>query len=146
MITQFKVLLFLFILNITAQMVMNAHAGDGTPIFPGTQYTQGLNATANLTQTEEQFNATEVVEGWRATPESGIPIFGDIFYVVVDFTKKMRFLFDGFAMMLDWISGFIPARGGQAVFKFMSNAIRGIFVLMAGTLLFEMISGRKLLP
>jgi hypothetical protein len=128
-------------------MVMNAHTSSGEPIFPGTQYTRVLNATgSNITDIEEQFNATDIIEGWSATPYSGIPIFGDIFFVTIDFGRKMRFLFDGFAMMLDWVATFIPATGGQVVFNWLADALRAIFILMIGTLIFEMASGRKLLP
>ena len=146
MMTQFKILLFLFIINVVAAMVMSATTSKGQYIFPGVQYSHGLNATGNLTQTEQQFNSTDIVEGWSATPFSGIPIFGDIFFVVIDFARKVRFLVDGFAMMLDWIAGFIPATGGQVAFNWIANALRAIFVVMIGTLMFEMISGRRLLP
>lgn len=146
MMTQFKILLFLFIINVVAAMVMSATTSGGQYVFPGVQYSHGLNATANLTQTEQQFNSTDIVEGWSATPFSGIPIFGDIFFVVIDFARKVRFLVDGFPMMLDWVSSFIPASGGQVAFNWISNTLRMIFAVMAGTLIFEMISGRRLLP
>lgn len=146
MITQFKILFGFFILNIVAFSAMNATTGAGEPLIPGVQYAQGIEATANLTQTEQQFNATAMIDEWDTSPEIGIPLFGDIYFVAISFAKKMRFLFDGFAMTLEWFGGFIPSTGGQAALSFITLIIRGALAVMVGTLIFEIISGRRLMP
>lgn len=144
--TQMKVLIFMFILNIVAYVVVNATAADGSPFVPGVQYSHGLNQTANVTQFEEQFNATEMVESWDTPPEVGIPLFGDIFYVATDFLNKFRFLIDGFAMTFDWAAGFISVSSGPNALNWIALIVRSVGVIFVATLLFEIISGRRLLP
>lgn len=144
--TQFMALLFLFVLNVASFIVMTAQTSNGEPIVPGVKYATGLNATANIEQIEEQFNGTALVAEWTTPPDVGIPLFGDIYYVTIAFAKNMRFLFDGFAMTFDWMGGFIPTTGGQVILGYMALIIRAVGAIMVGTLIFEIISGRRLLP
>lgn len=146
MITQVKVLMFLFLLNVVSFVVLNATAGDGSPFVPGVQYSQPLSQTANVTQYEEQFNATGLVEDWDIAPEIGIPLFGDIFYTATEFVKQFRFLIDGFAVTFDWMAGFIPATGGAIALSWIAFIIRSVGAIFGVTLVFEIISGRRFLP
>jgi len=146
MMTQFKILMFLFILNVSSFVVMNAATASGDPLVPGAQYSRPINDTGLTEQAEAQFNATEMIEEWDTSPEIGIPLFGDIYYVAVSFVSKMRFLFDGFGMTMDWAGSFISSSGGFNALNAIGLIIRAIGVIMVATLVFEVISGRRFLP
>ena len=145
MMTQFKILLFIFILNVVAGLVMNAQTG-GTYFIAGTQYMHGLNATSDTDTFESELNATDIAGNWQATPFSGIPVIGDIFAGLNLLVKNLKFLFTGFSSMLQWVGTFIPSSGGRTALNLIAAALNAVFGLMCVTLVIEMISGRQLLP
>lgn len=141
--TQFKILLFLFCINVTAYAVLTATTTSGEYIFPGVQYSGAANATSDLDQFESEFNATDAASSWSATPFSGIPLVGDIFSGLNMLFSRIRFLVDGFGMTLEWIGSFIPV--AQTAFTWIAYILRGVFAICAFTLVIELITGRELM-
>lgn len=135
--TQWEILLFIFILNIAVGVVIVLQ-------FPGTAYASPTyTSTVNGTEYEEHFNATEIAEGWSATPFSGIPIVGDIFGGFNFLWQTLGYLIDGFPTLLTWISNsFIADAAGQTAFWIVANAIRGVEALLITLFIIEFISGR----
>ena len=112
--------------------------------MPGTAYANpAYQGNINGTEYEQHFNATEVAEGWSATPFSGIPIIGDIFGGFSFLFQTIGYLIDGFPTLLTWISdSFIADAAGQLAFGVLSNAIRGVEALLITLFIIEFISGR----
>lgn len=132
---QFQILLFIACLNLATGMVIALG-------LPGTDYVQAQNPS-NASEYEEHFNATEIAEGWGATPYSGIPIVGDIFTGFHFFFRNIQYLLDGFPMFLTWISDtYIIDATAKTSFSIIANVLRAIFAILMTMLLIEFISGR----
>jgi len=143
MITQFKILLFLLVLNLVSGYLVTAEV-NGQYIVPGAGKSHGLNATGDV-QYENEYNVTEKMNSWSAT-SYGFPVIGDIFSGASMLVGAIRNVVDGFPKMLDWCASFIPASGGDVAFAIIANILRGVFAFCALTLFIEFISGRSLLP
>jgi hypothetical protein len=135
--TQWEILLFIFVLNLAVGLVIVLQ-------FPGTAY---VSATApdsvNGTDYESHFNATEIAEGWSATPFSGIPVIGDIFGGFNFLWQTFGYLIDGFPTLLTWIGdSFLADSAGQTAFFIIANVIRGVQALLVTLFIIEFISGR----
>lgn len=110
---------------------------------PGTSYVSASSSGANATEYEQHFNATEIAEGWSATPFSGIPLIGDIFAGFNFFWQVIGYLIDGFPTLLVWIGdSLIGSYEGQVAFTIIANVLRAAQALLIVTFLIEFISGR----
>lgn len=110
---------------------------------PATEYVSPVSPTVNSTEYESHFNATEVAEGWKATPFSGVPVIGDVFAGFNFFWQMMGYMADGLPTLLDWICySFITDANGQIAFWILANAIRAIQAALVVTFLIEFFSGR----
>ena len=108
----------------------------------GTEYVQASNPS-NASEYESHFNATEVAEGWAATPFSGVPIIGDIFSGFQFLFQNLRYLIDGFPMFLTWISDtYIIDASAKTAFAIITNVLRAIYAILMSVLFIEYISGR----
>lgn len=133
--TQFKILLFILCLNLATGLAIALQV-------PGTEYVQATNPS-NTSDYESHFNATEIAEGWGATPYSGIPIIGDIFSGFQFLWRNIQFLLDGFPLFLTWISdSYIIDAGAKTAFAVISNALRAIYAILMSFFAIEFISGR----
>jgi len=141
--TQFTFLLVILCVNISAFMVMNTMKTDGTPIVPGVQYVQPINASGSISDYEKRFNTTETVDEWSASPFSGIPIIGDLFTGLSQFYDQFKFLMDGIPALLDWFGSFLPVQA--TTFTVIAWAVRIITGIMFVTLVIEFVSGRELM-
>lgn len=141
--TQMYFLIAIACMNITIFMVMNARGENNEYLFPGVNYTRPLNASGTVSNYEERFNASDVVEKWQSTPFSGIPVIGDIFSGLSLFYNQYRFLIDGVPALTDWFSSFVPVN--NTAFAIFSNAFRVLVAIMVATLLIEFVSGRRLI-
>lgn len=150
--TQFKILLFLLCVNISACVILNAQTG-GAYIFAGVRYAAPLNETGSLSDLEENFNGTQIIGGPDGTggwqPVGGLGFAGDIFSSLNMFWNIFRFLIDGLGMTIEWVGSMSPT--GQAVFMGLSmfQAIAWLFRILGGvvftTLIIEFISNRNLM-
>lgn len=132
---QFKILVYMAIINLTSGMAIAL-------ALPGTEYVQGQNPS-NASDYESHFNATEIAEGWGATPFSGIPIIGDIFSGFQFLWRNLQYLIDGFPMFLTWLGDtYITSASGQTAFFIITNVIRAVFAILMSVLAIEFISGR----
>jgi hypothetical protein len=144
MITQVKILLFVFCLNIVSYYVLTATTGSGVYMFAGVNYAHPLNSTGNLTQFQGSFNASGVVDIWGAGRQAGfLGTIGDFFFGVQRFFESMRFLVDGFGMTLDWCSSMIPV--ATQAFQIIRYILSAVWAIVMFTLAIELISGRQLL-
>ena len=110
---------------------------------PGTAYVSPVSGGVNATEYEQHFNATEVAEGWKATPFSGIPVIGDIFGGFNFLWQMVGYMFDGVPTLLTWISdSYITDPVGQTAFLIIANLLRAVYALLITTFLIEFISGR----
>jgi hypothetical protein len=135
--TQFTVLLFLACLNLSMGMIIALNV-------PGTEWVQATNPS-NASDYEGHFNATEIAEGWGSTPFSGIPIVGDIFSGFSFLFRNIRYLIDGFPMLLTWISdSYIIDASAKTAFAIITNVLRAIYAILMSVFFIEYISGRYL--
>lgn len=135
--TQWEILLFIFILNISVGLVIALSV-------PGTEYASPTApAGVDANEYESHFNATATAGAWKATPFSGIPVIGDIFGGFNFMWSSIGYLIDGFPCLLTWISdSFITSPDGQLAFSVIANALRGVQALLVTLFLVEFISGR----
>ena len=132
---QFKILLFIVCLNLATGMVIELS-------LPGTEYVTPSNPS-NRTEYEEHFNATETVEGWQATPFSGIPVVGDIFSGLQMFWRCMQYLIAGFPLFLVWIGdSFIIDASARLAYDVIVGVLIGIQAILMTVFALEYISGR----
>ncbi len=97
----------------------------------------------NATEYEQHFNATDIASGWAATPFTGIPLIGDIFAGFNFLWQNMKYLVDGFPMLLDYIKNtYITDLSGRAAFDVIAWTLRAIYGLLITSFLIEFISGR----
>jgi hypothetical protein len=145
MITQIKLLLFLFCLNIVSYVVLSATTSGGGYFVAGVNYTHPLNATGNLTQFQEGFNTSGIIDVWQGQGRQAgfLGTIGDFFYGVTSFFNSVRFLVDGFGMTLDWCGSMIPV--AQTAFTWIRYILTGVWAMVMFTLAVELISGRQLL-
>lgn len=132
------ILFFFLIINSVAYVVLNAQT-NGAYLFPGVKYTQTLNGTGNITDYENKFNATGMVEDWQAVGSYGFA--GDIFSGLNLFWNVFRFLVDGLGMTLEWIGSVIPV--AETGFTWIAYIIRIACAVMFVTLVIELITGRQ---
>lgn len=142
--TQFIFLLVVLVLNLTIILCLSLETTDGEPLIPGVKYARPVNATGDFDDYSEQYNSTEIMEEWQATPFEGVFILGDLFSQTNQFQKIFGFLIDGVPSLLTWIGSFIPT--AQIIFTPIANIIRIITAVMFATLILELIGGRELLP
>lgn len=132
---QFQILAFIVCLNLAVGLSIALG-------LPGTGYVQAT-APSNATEYEEHFNATEIAQGWGATPYSGIPVIGDIFSGFQFLWRNLQYLIDGFPMLLTWISDtYIIDAGAQTAFNIIANALRAVYALLITIFVIEFITGR----
>lgn len=135
---QWEILLFLFVLNLVVGLAVVLQV-------PGTAYANPATSGVNATEYEGHFNATEVAEGWSATPFSGIPIIGDIFGGFNFLFTTVGYLIDGFPVFLTWIKdSYITDYAAQVAFDIIANVLRAIYALLMTIFIIEFISGRIL--
>ena len=143
--TQTAWLMFMLIANMVSSFIMNAQTDDGDFIFPGVEYHRELNQTGNITDYEEELNATEMMQELQ-------PPTGAFEYVIHQFTTaftfvaKIRWLFDGFPQMVDWWASFISGYSSISIFQQFGNILRAISVFMLFTLALEFLRGVQILP
>lgn len=134
---QWQILLYLIILNLSIGLVIGLGVA-GTEYFEPT-YSENFDAEAY----EEQFNATAVASGWRATPFSGVPIVGDIFAGFNFLWQMLGYMADGLPTLLTWLgNSFISDSSGITAFTLIANALRAVYAILITTFLIEFISGR----
>lgn len=134
---QFQILAFIVCLNLAVGLSIALG-------LPGTEYVQATNPS-NASEYEGHFNATEIAEGWGATPYSGIPVIGDIFSGFQFLWRNLQYLIDGFPLLLTWISDtYIIDAAGQTAFAIIANALRAIYAVLITILVIEFITGRIL--
>ena len=137
--TQWKILLFIVCLNLATGMVIAL-------ALPGTAYVMANNPgnpVSNASDYESHFNATEVAEGWQATPFSGIPVVGDIFSGFQFLFQNLQYLIDGFPTFLTWISDtYLVDASARAAFSIISNGLRAMYAILMSIWVIEFISGR----
>jgi hypothetical protein len=144
MITQVKLLLFLFCLNIVSYFVLSATTNTGLYFIPGIDYSHPLNSTGNLSQMQDSFNGSGLIDLWGPGRQQGfLGTVGDFFYGVTNFFAKMRFLVDGFGMTLEWCGSMIPV--ATEAFRIIRYILTGVWGIVMFTLAVELISGRQLL-
>jgi len=142
--TQFTFLLIILCVNVSIYMVMTTTKADGSPLVAGVEYSQPLNATGDIEDYADHFNATDVYDTWSdSSPDTGFAL-GDLFGGVGQFFEQFKFLIDGVPSLLDWFGSFFPVQ--ISVLTVISWAIRVITGVMFVTLIIEFISGRELLP
>jgi len=133
---QFKVLIFIACLNLSVGLVI----GLG---LPGTEYMQPAQPAMSAEDYEEHFNATDIVGGWDTNIITGIPIIGDIFSGLQFLWRNFQYLIDGFPMFLTWISDtYILDAETQTALNYIIWVLRGIYAIMMGVFVIELISGR----
>ena len=134
---QFQALVFFACLNLATGLIIALG-------LPGTEYVQAVNPS-NASEYEEHFNATEVAEGWAATPFSGIPVIGDIFSGFQFLWRNLQYLIDGFPMFLTWMSDtYITSSDARSAFNIIANALRAVYAILISVLVIEFITGRYL--
>lgn len=135
--TQWEILLFIFVLNLSVGLVIVLQ-------LPGTAYSNPSGiGSVNGTEYESHFNATETAKSWSATPFSGIPVIGDIFGGFNFLWQAIGYLIDGFPTLLTWIGdSLIVDPAGQLAFAVIANVLRGVEALLVTLFLIEFISGR----
>lgn len=128
----------MFIVNLAVGVVMGLS-------LPGTAYVAGGYTGGNATDYETHFNGTDIAQGWKATPFSGIPVIGDIFAGFGFIYQNIQYLIDGLPKLLDYISEtYIIDSDGQTAFMVIANALRAIYAFLITVFLIEFISGRVL--
>jgi hypothetical protein len=129
-------LLFLLCVNLSFGLVI-AFA------VPGVAYVQPGQPDMGVDDYEGHFNSTDVAQGWTGSVFTGIPLIGDIFAGFNFLWQNIRFVVDGFPMLLEYISNtFITDASGQTAFLIVANVLRAIFAILVFTFLVEFISGR----
>lgn len=132
---QWKILLFIVCLNLATGLTIAL-------ALPGTEYVQPANPS-NASDYEEHFNATDIAEGWEATPYSGIPIIGDIFSGFQFLWRNIQYLVDGFPMFLTWISDtYLVDASARLSFLIITNALRAVYAILMSLMVIEFITGR----
>lgn len=132
---QIQILVFIACLNLATGLVFVLQ-------LPGAGDVLGQNPS-NATEYGSHWNATEVAEGWGATPFSGIPVIGDIFSGLSFLWRVLPYLIDGFPQFITWLGDtYIRDKATQLVFNIIANVIRAIFAIMMGLFVVEFISGR----
>lgn len=135
---QFQILIFLACLNLATGMAIAL-------TLPGTNYARATETGGTVTQYEERFNATKTAERWQSRPFSGIPLIGDIFAGLDFLVSKLRFLIDGFPMLLTWIKDtYITSSAMRTAFDVIANTLRAVFAIMMFMFVIEFISGRRM--
>jgi len=136
--TQVRILIFMACLNLSVGLVVGLQ-------LAGTEFVQAGNHTISAEEYEEHFNATDVAEGWKSSPFSGIPIIGDIFSGLNFLWSNFQYLIDGFPIFLQWISDtYILDAETQAALNYVIWALRGLYAIMITIFAIEFISGRVL--
>ncbi len=138
--TQFRIILWFLLFNIVAFVVLNATT-NGEYLFPGVDQMHPINATGNVTEYEDQFNGTQLVEGWQ--PAGNYGFAGDLFSGLNMFWNMFRFIIDGVGMTIEWVATFIPA--ASTALTWVAYIIRGIMAAIAASMVIEFITGRQLL-
>lgn len=138
-------LLFIFIANLVTGFVMNTQAADGSYVIPGAEYVHLTNSTGNITEYEEVFNATDVVEALKPSTEALDYVIAT-FTAVFNFVDKVSWIWDGFPQMIDFWAGFIPSEGGITLFGTLATIIRAVSAFMLVTLILEFTRGVSILP
>lgn len=143
--TQMFVLMFIICANVVSGFVMNAQTEDNEYVFPGVEYSHTLNQTGDVDEYEDKFNATELID--KIQPQEGILAFTTyVWNSIMVFADMVRWIFDGFAMMIDSWAGFIPTEGGITIVREFGNILRVLTAVMFATLLLEFTRGVQLLP
>lgn len=125
-------------------MVINLVIGLGITIgVAGTEYVSPAQTPTNSTEYEQHFNATEIAEGWSATPFSGIPLIGDIFAGFNFLWQIIGYLVDGLPTLIVYLGeSFITDVEGLTVFYLIADCIRAVEAALIALFLIEFISGR----
>lgn len=133
-------LIFILCLNFAAGLVM-----DTALALPGATYSTPMSGTSNMTEYQEQFNATETAKKWRGPTTYGIAIFGDIWSGLDFLMTKISYLFAGFPMMLGWIGNcYITDPAMRAAWNVITAVLIALFSVMTFIFIIEFISGRRL--
>lgn len=138
-------LIFIFIANMVTGFVMNAQTADGSYVVAGVDYIQAANTTGNLTQYEEVFNATELVEDLKPTTEALDYVIAT-FTAVFNFVDKVSWIWDGFSQMVLYWGSFIPSEGAYNTFNLLADILRAVSLFMLVTLILEFTRGVAILP
>lgn len=135
---QFQIILFIICLNVATGLVMNL-------ALPGSAYSYAPGSGSNGSELEDRWNSTALADEWQANPFEGIPVVGDIFRAFYLFFNMIRYVIDGFPMLLQWISdAYITDAAARTAFVTISYALRGIFAVMMSIMVIEFISGRRM--
>lgn len=133
---QWEILLFIFILNLSIGLVIQLNLG-------GTGIVTPLDPSVNASSYEAQFNATDMADSWSSTPFSGIPLIGDIFAAFNFMWQNMKYLVDGFPILLEWIrDSFVTDPAGRTTFDVIAGVLRAIYGLLMIWFIIEFIGGR----
>lgn len=133
---QWEILLFIFVLNLSIGLVIQLGFGGVGVVTP-------LDPSVNASEYEQQFNASEIEAGWSSTPFSGIPLIGDIFAAFNFMWQNMKYLIDGFPILLEWIrDSFITDPMGRTTFDVIAGVLRAIYGLLMIWFVIEFIGGR----
>ena len=109
----------------------------------GTDIVSPAQGIANATEYEQHFNATQIADNWQGTPFSGIPLIGDIFAAFNFLWQNIKYLVDGFPILLEWIQdSFITDAAAAWTFSVIANVLRAIYGLLITMFLIEFIGGR----
>lgn len=137
----FKLILFMIILNLVSTMVVAIQ-------MPGTTYSGGLyiGTGANATQYETEYNATNMMSNWAApiSPSYGIPLYGDIYGMVIMFFNMVKGVVDGFPTLLTQSINAIPDASARASANQLVWVIRGVYAFIIVAFFVQFISGRKI--
>lgn len=135
---QWEILLFIFVLNLSIGLVIGLGLGGTGNVTPvGT----GMDAS----EYEQHFNGTDIADRWSSTPFSGIPLIGDIFAAFNFLWQNIKYLVDGFPILLEWIrDSFVTDPAGRLAFDVTAGVLRAIYGLLITMFLIEFIGGRVL--
>lgn len=141
--TQWKILLFIVCLNLSIGLLYATQDGESVFHVGGTEYVGQTQAPTNSSEYESHFNATDTVGGWQSNIIVGIPIIGDIFSGLNFLWTNIKYLVDGFPMLLTFIKdAYITDYPAQLAFDVIANALRALFAIMMTLFAIEFISGR----
>lgn len=111
----------------------------------GTANASPVTSTMDASEYEAHFNGTDIADKWSSTPFSGIPLIGDIFAAFNFLWQNIKYLVDGFPILLEWIrDSFVTDPAGRLAFDVIAGVLRAIYGLLITMFLIEFIGGRVL--
>ena len=137
---QGEFILFIICLNLATGLTMEL-------ALPGTSQvsTIGSPLGSNATDYPEQFNATEVAEGWDFPPTIGLPVVGDIWSGFGFLTRMISYVLVGFPLFLTWLGdSFLVGAETVAAWNILKTVILALFSVVMVTFFIWFISGRDI--